>query len=57
QIGTSIKCPGSPYKFSSGFLNRRKRAPLIGEDNISVYRNELGLSDEELQRLSSMHVI
>ncbi|KAF0119737.1 MAG: hypothetical protein FD151_1908, partial [bacterium] len=29
----------------------------IGEDNISVYRNELGLSDEELQRLSSMHVI
>ena len=57
QIGTSIKCPGAPYKFSSGFLNRRKRAPLIGEDNISVYRNELGLSDEELQRLSSMHVI
>lgn len=57
QIGTSIKCPAAPYKFSSGFLNRRKRAPLLGEDNISIYGTEMGLSDEELQKLSSMHVI
>jgi hypothetical protein len=38
-------------------LNRWKRAPLVGEDNVSVYQGELGLSDEELQKLYSMGVI
>ncbi len=47
----------SPYQFSSLTLNRLKRAPLVGEDNVSVYQGELGLSDEELQRLSSLGVI
>jgi crotonobetainyl-CoA:carnitine CoA-transferase CaiB-like acyl-CoA transferase len=34
-----------------------KKAPLIGEDNIQIYEEELGLSEGELKRLSSNHVI
>jgi len=57
EQSASFPYPGSPYQSSSLTLSRWKRAPLIGEDNVSVYQGELGLSDEELQRLSSMGVI
>jgi benzylsuccinate CoA-transferase BbsE subunit len=57
EMGTSFKYPGMPYQFSSRSSNRWKRAPLIGEDNVQIYQGELGLSDEELQRLSSMSII
>ena len=57
EIGTSFKYPGMPYQLSSSPLNRWKRAPLIGEDNVRIYQRELGFSDEELQRLSSLGVI
>jgi hypothetical protein len=30
---------------------------LVGEDNAQIYEGELGLSTEEVQRLSSMKVI
>ena len=53
----SISYPGAPYKFSHSTTGRWKRAPLIGEDNVQIYQGELGLSDEELQRLSSLGVI
>jgi len=57
EIGTSFKYPKMPYQLSSSSLNRWKRAPLIGEDNVQIYHKELGLSDEELKRLSSLNVI
>jgi crotonobetainyl-CoA:carnitine CoA-transferase CaiB-like acyl-CoA transferase len=57
EMSTSFKYPGIPYHFSSHPLNRWKRAPLIGEDNVQIYQKELGLSDKELQRLSSLGVI
>jgi len=57
EIGTSLKYPGVPYKFSQFSSNRWKRAPLIGEDNVRIYQGELGYSDEELRRLSSLGVI
>jgi crotonobetainyl-CoA:carnitine CoA-transferase CaiB-like acyl-CoA transferase len=57
EIGTSFKYPGSPFQLSSTSLDRRKRAPLIGEDNVQIYQKELGLSNEELQRLYSLSVI
>lgn len=57
EIGTSFKYPGVPYKFSDYSLKQWKRAPLIGEDNVQIYQGELGFSDEELQRLSSLNVI
>jgi crotonobetainyl-CoA:carnitine CoA-transferase CaiB-like acyl-CoA transferase len=57
EIDVSLHYPGAPYKFSSSSLDRWKRAPLIGEDNVQIYQGELGLSDEELKRLSSLGVI
>ena len=57
EMGTSIKYPGAPYKFSISSPNRWKRAPFIGEDNHQIYKEELGLSEEELRRLSSIGVI
>lgn len=57
EIGTSIQYFGAPYKFDGCSLDRWKRAPLIGEDNLEIYQKELGLSDEELKRLSSIHAI
>jgi len=57
EIGASFKYPGGPYQTSSSSSTRWKRAPLIGEDNVQIYQGELGLSDEELQRLSSLGVI
>ncbi len=53
----SISYPASPYKFSHSLAGRWKRAPLKGEDNVKIYQGELGLSDEELQRLASLGVI
>jgi crotonobetainyl-CoA:carnitine CoA-transferase CaiB-like acyl-CoA transferase len=57
EIGTFIQYPGVPYKFDGDSLDRWERAPLIGEDNLKIYQGELGLSDEELKRLSSIHAI
>jgi hypothetical protein len=37
--------------------NRWGRAPLIGEDNVRVYRKEMGLSEEEYGRLLALKVV
>ncbi len=57
EMGISIQYPGVPYQFSLARSNRWKRAPLTGEDNRQVYQEELGLSEEELRKLSSLNVI
>ena len=57
EMKKSISYPGSPYKFSHVSTDRWRRPPLVGEDNVRIYQGELGLSDEELQRLSSLGVI
>jgi crotonobetainyl-CoA:carnitine CoA-transferase CaiB-like acyl-CoA transferase len=57
ELRRSILYPGPPYKFSHSPTDRWKRAPLVGEDNLAIYQGELGLSDEELRRLSSLGVI
>jgi crotonobetainyl-CoA:carnitine CoA-transferase CaiB-like acyl-CoA transferase len=57
EIGTSLKYPGIPYQFSSSSFNRLERPPPVGEDNIQIFQDELGLSEEELQRLSSIGAI
>jgi len=57
EIGTSIQYSGAPYKFDGCSLDRWERAPLIGEDNMEIYQRELGLSEEELKRLSSINAI
>jgi crotonobetainyl-CoA:carnitine CoA-transferase CaiB-like acyl-CoA transferase len=57
EVGTFIQYPGAPYKFDGCSLDRWNRAPFIGEDNEEIYQRELGLSEEELRRLSSIQAI
>jgi crotonobetainyl-CoA:carnitine CoA-transferase CaiB-like acyl-CoA transferase len=57
ESGRRMEFPGSPYRFSSVPPVHWKRAPLAGEHNHLVYREELGLAEDELQRLSSSGVI
>jgi crotonobetainyl-CoA:carnitine CoA-transferase CaiB-like acyl-CoA transferase len=57
ELRRSILYPGSPYKSSNSPMDRWKRAPLVGEDNVAIYQGELDLSDEELQRLFALGVI
>ncbi len=52
-----LQCPGLPYRFSEGFTIPFKEAPRIGEDNQKIYGQVLGLSGEDIQRLSSRGVI
>jgi benzylsuccinate CoA-transferase BbsE subunit len=57
ESGSVLKFPGVPYKFSRGFIHKKKPAPLPGEDNVMIYQKELGISEEELNRLVSQHII
>jgi crotonobetainyl-CoA:carnitine CoA-transferase CaiB-like acyl-CoA transferase len=47
----------SPYRFSGAVSGVRARAPRMGEHNAEVLREWLGLSDEEIQRLSAAGAI
>jgi benzylsuccinate CoA-transferase BbsE subunit len=49
--------PGAPYRITPSPRKRWKRAPLIGEDNLRLYHDELGFSEVEIERLSSLKVI
>ncbi|NVL93152.1 MAG: CoA transferase [Desulfobacterales bacterium] len=57
EVGLSLRYPGLPFKSSRRFSTKQKRAPLVGEDNVHVYQEELGLSEEEMSRLSCINVI
>ena len=57
EADTSFTYAGAPYKFSGSSWNIWRRAPLIGEHNARIYYEELGLSPEELTKLSSMNVV
>ena len=54
---TVKKCPGPPYQFDSKCKPSVAGAPLTGEDNIKVYKKELGFSKKKLEELSFMGVI
>ena len=47
----------SPYRFSAAVSGVRARAPRMGEHNAEVLQEWLGLSDEEIQRLSAAGAI
>ena len=57
ETGKGIKSAGLPYRFSSASPGPWKPAPRIGEDNREIYQKELGLTEEEVQRLTSLQVI
>ncbi|MBP2076906.1 CaiB/BaiF CoA transferase family protein [Oceanobacillus polygoni] len=53
----SIKIPGVVPKFSKTPGRIRHRAPDLGEQNDYIYREQLGISDEEITRLIKKGVI
>ena len=52
-----LSYPQLPFRFSSRFIPRKKRAPLPGQDNAKIYKDELGFSIREIQQLSHLNVI
>ncbi len=57
ELKDSLKYPGPPYRFSQTPWELFKRAPLIGEHNLEIYKNELGFTKEKLAILKAANVI
>jgi crotonobetainyl-CoA:carnitine CoA-transferase CaiB-like acyl-CoA transferase len=57
ELGKNITYPGAFGKFSLTPLVKLRRAPLIGEHNTEFYREELGISEKELEKLKADGVI
>jgi formyl-CoA transferase len=51
DLGTTVPYPRPPYICTPPVTMNQRRAPLIGEHNDLVFRGELGISEEEMQRL------
>lgn len=56
ELGRTITYPGPPYRLQKTPA-RIRRAPLLGEHNWQIYREELGLSLQEIATLSGAGVI
>ncbi|MDO8674396.1 MAG: CoA transferase, partial [Dehalococcoidia bacterium] len=56
-LGDTIAYPGAPVKLSKTPWHIKSRAPLIGEHNIAVLHDELGMSREEIEVLDADGVI
>ncbi|MGD0854963.1 MAG: CoA transferase [Dehalococcoidia bacterium] len=57
ELNQAFKYPGAPYRLSETPWKLSKRAPLIGENNIEIYKDELGLSDGQLAGFKADNVI
>lgn len=57
ELGTTIHYPGPFIKASETPCVMNRRAPLIGEHNLEIYENELGLSRQMIGSLKEAGVI
>jgi benzylsuccinate CoA-transferase BbsE subunit len=57
ELSTTITYPGAFAKTTEVPPRITRRAPLIGEHNLEIYENELGISREELLILKQAKVI
>jgi len=57
ELGASLKYPGGAVKMSGAECGVRRRAPLIGEHNLEIYKKELKLSDNRIRSLQERKVI
>jgi len=55
-LAGSLPYPGAPFRMSEVAWEQR-RAPLLGEHNREVYREEMGLSGRELSQLRAAGVV
>jgi crotonobetainyl-CoA:carnitine CoA-transferase CaiB-like acyl-CoA transferase len=57
ELNTSITYPGGFVKLSAENCGIRFRAPLIGEHNDAIYRQEMGMSTADMINLKQRRVI
>lgn len=57
ELGDTITYPGAPFRFSETPWRIDRRAPRIGEHNVEVYQEELGMAQEEVNALRHAGVI
>ena len=57
ELGKTFTYLGAPYIFHESPWRIRRRAPLLGEDNVAIYHKEMGLPLEKLSALSDLGVI
>ena len=53
ELDATIRYPGPFFRFSEAAPPILRRAPLIGEHNVEVYKEEMGYSREELRTLKA----
>lgn len=57
ELGKKIRYPSALIKMSNFDYSIKRRAPLIGEHNIEIYCQELGLASSELISLKEANII
>jgi crotonobetainyl-CoA:carnitine CoA-transferase CaiB-like acyl-CoA transferase len=57
ELGATITYPGYPIKMNETPYKVQRRAPLVGEHNEEIYKQELGYSTEQMAILKSHGVI
>ena len=57
ELGRRFAYSGAPYLFTETPWSMHRRAPLVGEDNVAVYGDELGLSGSEMTALTEKGII
>jgi len=57
ELGTTITYPGAFVRPTETVCGIRRRAPLVGEHNEEIYKQELGFSAEEMLMLKQAKVI
>ena len=57
ELATSVTYPGSFLQISQIPWKPRARPPLVGEHNREIYHRELGISEEELEKLAGKGII
>jgi benzylsuccinate CoA-transferase BbsE subunit len=54
ELGTRYTYPGSAAIYNGSPWQISRRAPLVGEHNVEVLRDELGLADEEMRQATGV---
>jgi benzylsuccinate CoA-transferase BbsE subunit len=56
ELGRTVTYPGAPYQFKKTPWSIRRRAPLLGEDNLAIL-GELGLSRRQINAYREAGVV
>ncbi|HEV8717055.1 MAG TPA: CoA transferase [Candidatus Binatia bacterium] len=57
ELGRAFRYPGGPFFFTATPWRISRRPPLLGEHNQEVYRQELGMSEQQVMELASAGVL